>query len=176
MTRRKLGVCYFPEHWDPAEWAEDARMMAGIGIDFVRIGEFAWGVIEPESGRIELDWMQDSLDLLHANGIEVILCTPTSTTPKWLVDSMPDMLATDSEGMTRRYGSRRQYSFAHQGYRRECARITRLVAGRFGTHPAVIGWQTDNEYGCHDTTISYGAADLAAFRDWLAQRYSRPTR
>ena len=171
MTRRKLGVCYFPEHWDPAEWGEDARMMAGIGIDFVRIGEFAWGVIEPEPGRIELDWMQDSVDLLHANGIEVILCTPTATPPKWLVDSMPDMLATDRDGATRGFGSRRHYSFAHEGYRRECARITRIIAGRFGTHPAVTGWQTDNEYGCHDTTISYGPADRAAFRDWLAQRY-----
>ncbi|MEC8131345.1 MAG: beta-galactosidase [Pseudomonadota bacterium] len=171
MSRRKLGVCYFPEHWDPAEWGEDARMMAGIGIDFARIGEFAWGVIEPESGRIELDWMQDSLDLLHANGIEVILCTPTATPPKWLVDSMPDMLATDRDGATRGFGSRRHYSFAHEGYRRECARITRIIAGRFGTHPAVTGWQTDNEYGCHDTTISYGPVDRVAFRDWLAQRY-----
>ena len=171
MTRRKLGVCYFPEHWDPADWGEDARMMAEIGIDFARIGEFAWGVIEPEPGRIDLDWMQDSLDLLHEHGIDVVLCTPTATPPKWLVDSMPDMLATDHDGAIRGFGSRRHYSFAHEGYRRECARITRIVAGRFGTHPAVIGWQTDNEYGCHDTTISYGPVDRAAFNDWLAQRY-----
>ena len=171
VTRRRLGVCYFPEHWDPADWPADARLMAEIGIDFVRIGEFAWGVIEPAPGEINLDWMQDSLDLLHEHGIEVVLCTPTATPPKWLVDSMPDMLATDIEGRQRGFGSRRHYSFAHEGYRRECARITRIVAGRFGAHPAVIGWQTDNEYGCHDTTLSYGAVDRAAFRDWLAQRY-----
>ena len=171
VTRRRLGVCYFPEHWDPADWPADARLMAEIGIDFARIGEFAWGVIEPAPGEINLDWMQDSLDLLHEHGIEVVLCTPTATPPKWLVDSMPDMLATDIEGRQRGFGSRRHYSFAHEGYRRECARITRIVAGRFGAHPAVIGWQTDNEYGCHDTTLSYGAVDRAAFRDWLAQRY-----
>ena len=171
VTRRRLGVCYFPEHWDPADWPADARLMAEIGIDFVRIGEFAWGVIEPAPGEINLDWMQDSLDLLHEHGIEVVLCTPTATPPKWLVDSMPDMLGTDIEGRQRGFGSRRHYSFAHEGYRRECARITRIVAGRFGAHPAVIGWQTDNEYGCHDTTLSYGAVDRAAFRDWLAQRY-----
>ena len=171
VTRRRLGVCYFPEHWDPVDWPADARLMAEIGIDFVRIGEFAWGVIEPAPGEINLDWMQQNLDLLHEHGIEVVLCTPTATPPKWLVDSMPDMLATDIEGRQRGFGSRRHYSFAHEGYRRECARITRIVAGRFGTHPAVIGWQTDNEYGCHDTTLSYGAVDRAAFRDWLAQRY-----
>ena len=171
MTRRRLGVCYFPEHWDPADWPRDAEMMREAGLDFARIGEFAWGVIEPEPGALNLDWMQDSLDLLHEHGIEVVLCTPTATPPKWLVDSMPDMLATDRDGQVRTFGSRRHYSFSHQGYRRECARIIRAVAGRFGTHPAVIGWQTDNEYGCHDTTISYSPVDLAAFRDWLAQRY-----
>ena len=171
VTRRRLGVCYFPEHWDPADWPADARLMADIGIDFARIGEFAWGVIEPAPGEINLDWMQDSLDLLHEHGIDVVLCTPTATPPKWLVDSMPDMLATDSDGRRRGFGSRRHYSFAHDGYRRECARITRIIAARFGTHPAVTGWQTDNEYGCHDTTLSYGAVDRAAFRDWLAQRY-----
>ena len=171
MNRRKLGVCYFPEHWDPADWPRDAEMMREAGLDFARIGEFAWGVIEPEPGALNLDWMQDSLDLLHEHGIEVVLCTPTATPPKWLVDSMPDMLATDRDGQVRTFGSRRHYSFSHQGYRRECARIIRAVAGRFGTHPAVIGWQTDNEYGCHDTTISYSPVDLAAFRDWLAQRY-----
>ena len=171
MTRGQLGVCYFPEHWDRADWPADIAEMRELGIDFVRMGEFAWGVIEPEPGVVNLDWMQDILDLLHENGIRAVLCTPTATPPKWLVDTMPDMIATGKDGQPRSFGSRRHYSFAHQGYRRECARITRLVAGRFGTHPAVIGWQTDNEYGCHDTTISYGAADLSAFRDWLAQRY-----
>ena len=176
VTRRRLGVCYFPEHWDPADWPADARLMADIGIDFVRIGEFAWGVIEPAPGQINLDWMQESLDLLHEHGIEVVLCTPTATPPKWLVDSMPDVLATDSKGRERGFGSRRHYSFAHEGYRRECARITRDIAGRFGTHPAVTGWQTDNEYGCHNTTLSYSPVDRAAFRDWLAQRYQSTDR
>ncbi len=171
VTRPQLGACYFPEHWDSSDWRSDAEMMRDLGLDFVRIGEFAWGVIEPEPGQINLDWMQQSLDLLYEHGIKVVLCTPTATPPKWLVDSMPDMLATGRDGRPRTFGSRRHYSFSHQGYRRECARITTEIARRFGTHPAVIGWQTDNEYGCHDTTISFSQTDLLAFRDWLAQRY-----
>ena len=35
-------------------------------------------------------------------------------------------------------------------------------------------WQTDNEYGCHDTVLSYSAAARDAFRDWLAQKYQCP--
>ena len=32
-------------------------------------------------------------------------------------------------------------------------------------HPAVVAWQTDNEYGCHDTVVSFthGRAALDAF-------------
>ena len=78
---------------------------------------------EPEPGITKLDWMQDSLDLLHSHDIKVVLCTPTATPPKWLVDSMPDMLATDRNGQLRTFGSRRHYSFAHMGYRREAARM-----------------------------------------------------
>jgi beta-galactosidase len=46
-----------------------------------------------------------------------------------------------------------------------------LVAERYGHHSAVVAWQTDNEYGCHDTVQSFSAAASAAFRVWLAERY-----
>ena len=49
-TKQTLGVCYYPEHWNPAKWREDAQMMAAAGITFVRIGEFAWSRMEPNPG------------------------------------------------------------------------------------------------------------------------------
>ena len=177
MSGPKLGVCYFPEHWDEDDWPKDFKAMAKEGIGVVRMGEFAWSVYEPKpakQGKLKLDWMRQCLDLAHSHKIEVVLCTPTATPPKWLVDSMPDMLGTDMDGNTRKFGSRRHYSFAHEGYRAKCKGITEALAKAFGEHPAVIAWQTDNEYGCHDTALSYGAGELKAFRDWLAQRYQSP--
>jgi beta-galactosidase len=75
-----------------------------------------------------------------------VLGTPTATPPRWLVDRMPDMLPVDRHGRPRRFGSRRHYDFAHPGYREECRRITRLLAERYGRHPHLGAWQTDNEY------------------------------
>ena len=46
-----------------------------------------------------------------------------------------------------------------------------MLAERYGTHEAIAGWQIDNEFGCHDTVLSYGPEDLAAFRDWLRDHY-----
>jgi beta-galactosidase len=164
MTVPALGVCYYPEHWPVERWEEDAARMAEIGIAYVRIGEFAWSRLEPTPGNLTFDWLGQSMDILGKHGLKVILCTPTATPPRWMVDKHPDMLAVDADGKTRGFGSRRHYCFSHLGYRDECRRITQLLADRFGQHPALAGWQTDNEYGCHATTYSYSEAAKLGFR------------
>ncbi len=37
------------------------------------------------------------------------------------------------------------YCFSHEGYRAECRRIVTALADRYGDHPAIVMWQTDNE-------------------------------
>lgn len=167
----QLGCCYFPEHWPEEVWAEDARRMREMGLSLVRIGEFAWSRIEPEAGRFDWDWLDRAIATLAAEGLTVMLCTPTATPPKWLVDQMPDMIALNEQGRPRGFGSRRHYCFSHQGYRAESRRITTALAQRFGEHPAISAWQTDNEFGCHDTVLSFSAAAAAGFRQWCAARY-----
>lgn len=167
----QLGVCYYPEHWPRAQWAEDARRMHTMGIRVVRIAEFAWSVIEAEPGVFTWDWLDEAVETLHAAGLGVVMCTPTATPPKWLVDRMPDMVAIDLQGRPRGFGSRRHYCFSHAGYRAESRRISRAVAERYGQHPAVVAWQTDNEYGCHDTVLSLSESARQGFRRWLAARY-----
>jgi len=167
----RLGVCYYPEHWPEDWWADDARRMAEMGLSRVRIGEFAWSRIEPEPGRFEWGWLDRAIETLHGAGLGIIMGTPTATPPKWLVDSMPDMVALDAEGQARKFGSRRHYCFSHSGYAAEAARIVRAMAERYGEHPSIVAWQTDNEYGCHDTVQSFSDAARDAFRHWLAAKY-----
>ncbi len=168
----RLGVCYYPEHWPEDMWADDARRMIDMGLSRVRIGEFAWSRIEPSPGQFDWGWLDRAVDVLHAAGLGVIMGTPTATPPKWLVDSMPDMIAVDEYGRRRGFGSRRHYCFAHSGYRAEAERMTLAVAERYGAHPGIVAWQTDNEYGCHDSAISFSAAARDGFRLWLAHRYA----
>ncbi|MCG6902526.1 MAG: beta-galactosidase [Rhodobacter sp.] len=172
--KRTLGVCYYPEHWPETQWPEDARRMAEAGLTWVRIGEFAWSMLEPAPGALNFDWLDRAIGILGAAGLKVILGTPTATPPRWMLTRHPDMLALDADGRPRKFGARRHYCFSHPGYIAECRRIVTLLAERYGCNPHVQAWQTDNEYGCHDTTLSYSDAARDAFRDWCAQKYQSP--
>jgi beta-galactosidase len=166
-----LGVCYYPEHWDDNRWPADLRQMRSLGITYVRVGEFAWSRFEPAPGKLNFGWLQHFLDLAESEQIKVIVGTPTATPPKWLVDSMPEMLALDKDGLPLQFGSRRHYCFSHEGYRNECRRIVIQLAEAVGNHPAVLAWQIDNEFGCHGTALSYSSAARGRFQQWLQNRY-----
>jgi len=166
-----LGVCYYPEHWPETMWADDAARMVDMGIRTVRIGEFAWSRLEETPGELTFDWLSRAIDTLHEAGLGVVLGTPTATPPRWMLDKHPDMLAVDENDQTRGFGSRRHYCFSHLPYREECRRIVTELATHFGEHPGIVGWQTDNEYGCHDTIPSYSAAALTGFQAWCEKRY-----
>ena len=174
LPKQTLGVCYYPEHWPQERWAIDAKLMVQAGITHVRIGEFAWSRLEPQPGNYDFAWLDDVFDTLHAHGLKIVLGTPTATPPKWLVDQKPDMLAVDENGHPRGFGSRRHYCFSNETYRSECKRIVTDLAKRYGKHPALIAWQTDNEYGCHNTVLSYSNSARDGFRNWLAQKYQSP--
>ena len=169
----ELGCCYYPEHWPQERWAIDAQMMVESGLSWVRIGEFAWSRLEPKPGQFEFDWLDRAIDTLAEAGLKIILGTPTATPPRWMLEIYPDMLAVDRDGRVRGFGSRRHYCFSHQGYRQACVDIVESLAQRYGSHPAIQAWQTDNEYGCHDTVHSYSDAALSEFRLWLEQRYTK---
>ncbi len=170
MTRT-LGVCYYPEHWPEDQWADDAARMAETGLTWVRIGEFAWSRMEAAPGVFTWDWLDRAIETLGNAGLKVVLGTPTATPPRWMIDKLPDMLPVAEDGHLRKFGSRRHYDFSHLGYRSEAVRIATLMAERYGKNPHVAAWQIDNEYDCHDTTLSYSEAAKLGFRDWLAQRY-----
>ncbi|MEW7008772.1 beta-galactosidase [Lentilitoribacter sp. EG35] len=169
-----IGTCYYPEHWDEKIWRDDAARMRDAGIDWVRIGEFAWSRIEPKEGQLDWGWLDRAVNILSDANLKIIMGTPTATPPNWVIEKYPDMIAMDQNGQPRKFGSRRHYCFSHQGYKQQCANIVTLMAERYGKHPAVQAWQTDNEYGCHETTQSFGPSARDEFRNWLAQKYQSP--
>ena len=171
LASPELGVCYYPEHWPEDMWISDAQSMYKNGIRWVRIAEFAWSRIEPEPKKFDWKWLDKAVDILGNAGLKIVMCTPTATPPRWLINQMPDMLAVDQNGQKRKFGSRKHYSFSHKGYQKESQRITQAVAERYGNNSFVQAWQTDNEFGCHETTYSWCQSSLQEFRNWLEVKY-----
>ena len=77
-----LGVAYYPEDWNESEIDRDIEKMQRIGIDTVRIAEFAWHRMEPHPGEFDFSFFHRVVDKMHAAGINVVLGTPTATPPR----------------------------------------------------------------------------------------------
>jgi beta-galactosidase len=167
----RIGVAYYPEHWPEDRWPVDARLMKEAGIDVVRLGEFAWARLEPKRGEFDLTWLDKAIGMLAAEGLEVIIGTPTAAPPPWLFARHPSMVPRDREGKDWFPGSRRHACLNNRPYRRYARRIVRELAKAFGQRPEVAGWQIDNELGCHGGGRCYCDECEQAFREWLMRRY-----
>src|SRR5690349_9794622 len=122
---RKLyhGVAYYPELWPEAAIDRDIAEMKKLGINVARIGEFAWAAMEPEEGKISLDFFIRVMDKLRAAAIDVIFCTPTPTPPIWLTHGHPERGFVDSEGIVMIHGARQHVSYDNPDVRAACFRI-----------------------------------------------------
>jgi len=164
----EIGVDYYPEHWDRRDWENHAKLMEEAGLKVARLAEFAWALMEPREGKYEFGWLDDAIDVLRRHGIRVILGTPTAAPPPWLVSKYPEVLTVNQDGVRTEAGGRRHYCFSSPVYRDLSRRIATAMGQHYADHPAVVGWQTDNEIGgprCYCDNCA------KAFREWLKARY-----
>ena len=165
-----LGTCYYPEHWPESLWEEDLERMLECGIQVIRIAEFAWSKVEPYEGVFTYEFFDRFLDLAREKGMKVIFCTPTATPPAWLTEKYPEVLNGTIDGVLFRHGGRRHYNYNSPVYQEKTRIITEAFASHYGPHPAVIGWQIDNELNCERDEF-YSESDTAAFRVFLQKKY-----
>jgi beta-galactosidase len=166
--RYLVGAAYYPEWWPSTEWEIDFREMHDLGINTVRMGEFAWANYEPAPGKFEFDWMDRALEIASRYGISAVMGTPTASVPPWLYQQFPDVLSGNTQGPFT-YGGRKGYNTNSPNYLDACARIVTALADHYGKNPAVIGWQLDNEPG--NPQQSFDPVSERAFQEWLEKRY-----
>jgi len=162
-----FGVDYYPEQWSQERWPEDARLMAEAGFNVVRLAEFAWSKMEPQGGQYDFDWLDRAISILASRGIQVVLGTPTASPPPWLMSKHPDLFRVREDGVRVTFGNRREYCPNNPLYHEYTRHIVTQMAEHYAHHPAVIGWQIDNEFGDR----CYCPVCAAAFREWLRRRY-----
>lgn len=181
------GVAYYPEYMPHDRLDKDVEMMQRAGITVVRVGESTWSSWEPRDGDFQFAWMQRVLDRLHQAGIKVILGTPTYSIPTWLYHEHPEILVTHNGASPPLsdpyypsyppsltpgyYGPRQNYDFLNPYFRQHAEWIIRHIVSQFKDHPAVIGYQIDNETFPNDVPTAYSKA---AFLERLKKKYKTP--
>ena len=162
------GAAYYPEAWDESEIDKDIVHMKALNMNVMRIAEFSWSTMEPNEGQYNFGWLHRVIEKLNANGIDVILGTPTATPPAWLIAKHPEMMRTRVDGRKEIHGQRRDCSYTSRVYRQKSVEITAKMASEFGSKPGVIGWQTDNEFN-HET--DYSDETKGMWHAWLQKNY-----
>ena len=164
----KIGVAYYPEHWDRSLWEKDADRMLATGVKLVRLAEFAWCRLEPREGEFDFTWLDEAIALFAARGMEVVLCTPTSCPPMWLYEKHPEIVHVEKDGTPTRLGIRSHRCVSNPVFLRYADRITKKMALHYANEPAVVGWQIDNELEAYQC---YCGHCIAGYREWLKAKY-----
>jgi beta-galactosidase len=141
----RFGTSYYPEFTRETDWRRDLRNMRDAKLSILRIGEFMWSAIEPREGVYDFAWLDRFVAMAHELAFQIIMGTPTATPPPWLTTQYPEILIERRDG-TRHYpGGRRDVDVDSEICRFFSAQIATKLGERYGRHPAVIGWQIDNE-------------------------------
>lgn len=176
-----FGVDYYPEQWvfpfagtaknPEAQWEVDAKLMVKAGINVVRLGEFTWGLCEPEEGKFNFDWVKRVMDVLGEHGIQTVLATPTAAPPIWLTKKHPEILPLDENGLPKHEGTRRAVCLNSDLFWTYSKRIVEHMARALGTHPHLIAWQIDNGLGGHFTEAAFNEDTRRDWHGWLEAKY-----
>lgn len=170
-----IGVYYYPEAWPESQWARDHANIRQLGMEFVHMGEFAWAYLEPEEGKFDFAWLDRNVALAHAQGLKIILCTPTPAPPIWLTEKHPEVLMIDAHGRRQQHGTRQHACWSVPQYRDYAGRIAHELGRRYGQDPRVWGWQLDNELSHYGKEPCFCDACRGKFQAWLKTRYGDVT-
>lgn len=162
------GVAYYDEYMPYERLQKDVQMMKATGINVVRIAESTWGTVEPQDGVYDFSHIDRVLQAMYAAGIHVILGTPTYAFPTWLAKKYPDVLAITPEGQNK-YGARQNMDISNQHFRFYAERIIRKIMEHVKDHPAIIGYQVDNETKAYNTS---GPEVQKLFVQYMKEKFS----
>jgi beta-galactosidase len=167
MDKLLFGVAYYDEYMPYERLDKDVKMMKEVGINVVRIAESTWSTVEPRDGVFDFSHIDRVLDAMHKGGISVIIGTPTYAVPPWLVKKYPDILATTAQGQNR-YGARQNMDITNMDFRFHAERVIRKIMEHVKDHPAIIGYQVDNETKHYHTA---GSNVQQLFVQYMKEKY-----
>lgn len=165
------GASVYPEILTKAEQIKMLDLFSGAGFTVLRLGESAWGNLEPAPGKFNFGWLKYFLDEMQKRNMKAILGTCSYISPQWLAAKHPEILMQYIDGSKAHPMGRHAESRNNPLFRAELKKFILAYAAAFKDHPAVIGWQLDNEIEQNIGRIDYNDANKIAWTAWLQKKY-----
>ena len=162
-----FGGDYNPEQWDETTWEEDMRLFKLAHIDTVTLNVFSWAALQPDENTYCFEKLDKIMEMVHKNGLKVVLATSTAAHPAWMAKKYPEILRTEFNGMKRKFGGRHNSCPNSLVYQKYSVRLAKKLAERYQNYDNIIAWHISNEYGgeCYCENCE------KAFRVWLKKHY-----
>ena len=166
-----LGVDYYPEHWSEDMLEEDIDRICKLGANTVRIGEFAWHLMEKNEGEFDFSYFDKVIVALKKKNLKVIFGTPTATFPAWVAKKYSGIIAENESGNPHAFGGRRLYCYNSEKYRELTVKIVTQLLSHYEKEEAIIAWQIDNELGHEGSDQCYCPNCEKGFHMFLKKKY-----
>lgn len=171
IDRFLYGASVYPELQTRAEWNRMLDEFQKAHFTVVRVSESSWGNLEIAPGKYNFGWLKDFLDDVNRRGMKAILGTSSYIVPQWLAEREPGILMELEPGVRAHPHSRHSVCLNHPVYREAVRRYVLALGKAFKDHPAVIGWQLDNEIEHKVNRVCYNPACDRAWHAWLKKTY-----
>ncbi|MGI5899819.1 MAG: beta-galactosidase [Christensenellales bacterium] len=173
-----FGAVYYRRSNPPeGDWERDYAQAASDGMNLFRHW-FLWSAIETRPGVYDWSKYDKQMELAAKYGIRTIIAEIKSL-PEWLYYERPELLSQKADGSVTL--SSMGNSTATGGFtgglccdnsdaRQYTGNFLRALASRYKGHPALYGYDINNE--CHySRSTCHCPATQESFRDWLRAKY-----
>lgn len=167
FSRMLYGGDYNPNQWGKEVWKEDMRIFRDARINSATINVFSWSKIQPAEDVYDFSELDEIIDMLSAEGYDIVLATATGAMPAWMVTRYPETARVDFEGRRHRFGGRHNACPHSPVFQKYAARLAEKLAERYGSNPHIACWHISNEYGGE----CYCPECEQQFRLWLRRKY-----
>ncbi len=126
------GGDYNPEQWQhrPELLDEDALLMRRAGMTAASVGIFSWAALQPGPERWDFAWLDAVFARLQAQGVGILLATPSAARPLWLAEDA-EVRRMRSDGTREDPGGRHSFCATSPRWRAAVAEIDRRLAERY---------------------------------------------
>lgn len=164
----RIGVDYYPEHWDRKLWEADADLIKEAGVKLVRLAEFAWSKLESQEDCFDFEWLDEIIAILTERNIDIVLCTPTNCPPLWMYEKYPEIIQIGKDGKKLAIGIRGHRCYTSTIFRSFAKRIIRKMAEHYAGNKHIVAWQIDNEL---EANFCCCESCIKEYRSWLKNKY-----